>query len=643
MTDIRYCCCLWVAAALLWLAPQASGRGKPVSIHVDVPQAAPDWALLERQLIETMNSAGKAFVKTYTLPDGALRWKERYEGGMNSSDDAYEAFRGYSLHYILGGSRELDTLHRRVWEGITRQFSRYGQIYREFDGNWDWMHHGEGYVSLYPMGMADPRDARFRERSERFAAMYIGEDPEAPNYDPELKLMRASMNGSRGPKMVWSKRDWIPTNANLVYYHLPFDDIPGVSSSTGWINDHPENDQFASIVKVMSDRMAKGDVPINLTAAPLVANAFLYTGAGKYRRWITDYLGKWIELTEENHGIMPDNVGLSGKIGEYNDGNWWGGYYGWKWVRGGTDIVLASLTAAKVAFLLTGWKDWFELPRGQMAVMRSRGKVVAGVPTVPIRFDNDNGWHHFVPETSAPYVNLWQMTQAQQDWRQVERLAEAQIARGELRDVHLRWAYYLKGRDPDFPEDAFRSDLRYVQNKLDRILNEHGDPETWFDAKWLVLDPMPTDNLVRLTIGGIPVHKRGEMLHARLRYFDADRREPGLPQGVSALVTGIQEDVVELDLVNTNLFERRRVIIQAGAYGEDRIEEVTYRRARDRQSARQRSRLDAATEDETLPVGRSHVLVEMSPGAGSHLRIRVSRHADTPSYEFPWRRGGEKQ
>ena len=32
----------------------------------------------------------------------------------------------------------------------------------------------------------------------------------------------------------------------------------------------------------------------------------------------------------------------------------------------------------------------------------------------------------------------------------------------------------------------------------------------------------------------------------------------------------------------------------------------------------------------------------MSPGAGSHLRIRVIRHADTPSYEFPWRRGGEK-
>ena len=174
------------------------------AIRADLPRAAPDWAVMERHLIETMDRAGVEFFNTYTLPDGSLRWKERYEGGMNSSDDAYEGFRGFSLHHVLGGSKNLDTLHRTVWEGITRQFTRYGQIYREFDSNWDWMHHGEGYVSLYPFGMADPLDARFRERSVRFAAMYTGEDPEARNYDPQLRLMRASMNGSRGPKMQWT-------------------------------------------------------------------------------------------------------------------------------------------------------------------------------------------------------------------------------------------------------------------------------------------------------------------------------------------------------------------------------------------------------------------------------------------------------
>ena len=631
MSSFRIWYGLIVAAALsMPLVAAAPPADEPVTIHASIPQSAPDWALLERELIETMDRAGEEFYKTYVLPDGTLRWKERYEGGMNSSDDAYEAFRGYSLHYILGGSPRLDKLHRQVWGGITRQFSRYGQIYREFDSNWDWMHHGEGYVSLYPMGMADPHDEKFRDRAVRFAAMFTGEDPEAPNYNPDLKLMRASMNGSRGPKMEWRKRDWIPTNANLVYYHLPFDDIPGVASSTGWINDHPDNDQFAAIVKVMSDRMAKGDVPINLTSAPLIANAFLYTGDAQYRRWVTEYLGKWVELTNQNSGITPDNVGLSGQIGEYNDGNWWGGYYGWKWVRGGTDIVLASLTAAKVAFLLTGETHWFDLPRSQMGVMRDRGKVVDGVPMVPIRYDNDRGWNHFVPETSAPYVNLWHMTQAADDWKQVERLAEARKAKGDVRAADLRWAYYLKGRVADFPAEAFRNDLRYVKTKMDHILNEHGDPETWFDAKWLALDPMPTDNLVRLTIGGVPVHKRGEMLHARLRYFNGKLRRPGLPQGVSSLITGLGEEFVDVNLVNTNLFEQRQVIVQAGAYGEDEIEEVMYRGDR-----------EAAAEADTLRIGSSYLQVTMEPGAGVHLRLRTRRHAYKPSYEFPWLRGGE--
>jgi hypothetical protein len=156
---------------------------------------------MQRRLIGALDQAGEEFVRRYARPDGTLAWKERYEGGMNSSDDAYEAFRFFSLHYALGGSKNLDKQHRHVWEGITRMFTRYGNIWREFDSNWDWMHHGEGYTSFYTFGLADPTDAKFRDWSRRFAAMYIGEDPEAPNWDPERKQMRAVMTGSRGPKI----------------------------------------------------------------------------------------------------------------------------------------------------------------------------------------------------------------------------------------------------------------------------------------------------------------------------------------------------------------------------------------------------------------------------------------------------------
>ena len=157
------------------------------TIRCDVKMAPPEWALLERHLIDVLDGAGVEFYNTYIQQDGTLRYKERYESGMNSSDDMYEAFKGFSLHTALGGSEELDRLHRQAWEGITRQFTRYGQIYKEFDSNWDWMHHGEGYIDFYTLGMIKPDDNLFVDRSKRFAAMFTGDDPEAQNYDPKLK------------------------------------------------------------------------------------------------------------------------------------------------------------------------------------------------------------------------------------------------------------------------------------------------------------------------------------------------------------------------------------------------------------------------------------------------------------------------
>ena len=613
-------------AVCLFAARAFSAEPSFVTLQADLPQAAPEWALLERDLIDQLNRAGEVFVDTYARPDGTLRWQERYQGGMNSSDDAYEGFRGYSLLHALGGAKKLDELHRHVWNGITKQFTRYGQIYREFDSNWDWMHHGEGYVSFYPFGLADPHDKLFRERSIRFAAMYTGEDPEAPNYDRELKIIRASMNGSRGPKMEWTKRDWTPTNANLAYYHLPYESIPGVDSTSGWINDHPDNDQFARIVKAMSDGMARGDVPINLTATPLIANAFLYTGEQKYVEWVKDYVGGWVERTARNGGITPDNVGLSGEIGEYNGGNWWGGYYGWRWVRGGTDIVLAAYTASKVAVLLTGDRKWFDLPRGQMQVMSSKGKIDKRGWTIPIRYDDKQKWHYFVPEPAYPAVNLWAVSQSQKDWAHVERLAAARG--GAKGDDDLGWAFFLRGRNPGYPAEALRSELRFVQRQLAQILDEHGDPETWYDAKWLALDPIATDALVRLTLGGPPVQKRGEMLHSYVRYFDLDGRGPGLPEGVAALVTRLADAEVDLQLVNTNLFETRRVVVQAGAYGEHRFGQAKWTRSSEEQTP----------EERTAAVNGPAFVVELAPGAGTMLRLGIERWVNTPSYRFPWER-----
>ncbi|MCP5119277.1 MAG: hypothetical protein GY953_51400, partial [bacterium] len=496
--------------------------------------------------------------------------------------------------------------HRWVWDGITRQFTRYGNVYREFDSNWDWMHHGEGYVDFYTFGLVVPGDKKFRDRSEGFAAMYIGEDPLAPNYDPEHNIIRAVMNGSRGPKMRWTTRDWIPTNANLVYYHLPYDDIPGVESSTGWIND----ETFAIIVKTMSDRMATGDVPINLTVTPLIANAWLYTGDEKYKRWVLRYLEGWVERTSANDGVTPDNVGLSGQVGEYTNGNWWGGYYGWKWPRGGLDIVRAELTAAKVALLMTGDAKWLDLPRSQMEVMRREGRVDKGVYLTPARY-GQQGWHHYKPEQSYPYVWMWAVTHDERDWRNIERL------RSNPGSGDIDWAMYLRGRNPDYPVEAMTADLRFIESRMRMVRNEHGDPETWVDSHWSSRNPVRTAALERLTMGAVPVDLRGEMLHARLRYFRTDG-EAGLPADVAALITGMEDQRVDLELVNLSLLEPRSLIVQGGGYGEHLITSVQ-------------------ANGDTTTVDRPYFRVNLEPGAGARLRLHIERYRGAPSYTPTWK------
>ena len=65
----------------------------------------------------------------------------------------------------------------------------------------------------------------------------MGEDPSAPNWDPERKLIRSPINGSRGPRFENSAEDWVTHRPVLADYPLPYDDIPNVSDSSAWLDD----------------------------------------------------------------------------------------------------------------------------------------------------------------------------------------------------------------------------------------------------------------------------------------------------------------------------------------------------------------------------------------------------------------------
>ena len=66
-------------------------------------QTPPEWAVLERELIDKINDAAPKVLKKYTRPDGTLYWPNHPEfQSFDGLDDAYESFHNWPLFYMLG-------------------------------------------------------------------------------------------------------------------------------------------------------------------------------------------------------------------------------------------------------------------------------------------------------------------------------------------------------------------------------------------------------------------------------------------------------------------------------------------------------------------------------------------------------------
>jgi hypothetical protein len=589
------------------------------TIDITTPVAPPRWALMERHLFDLMHEAAVDFVKRYTRDDGTLVWRDAWPG-MDGSDDGYESFFNFALFYILGGDEEIHRIARKEWDAVTRQFTRYGQVHKEFDAYYDWMHHGESYIYIYYLGLADHTVAKDRARALRFAGLYMNEDPEALNYDFEHKRIRSPINGSRGPRFINSAEDWSTHREVLSHYPLPFDDIPGVTDSKAWVDDK----LFPNILEAMNRRMMQSDVPQNLACTSLMLNALMYTGDEKYRTWILDYTDAWRQRIRDNNGIMPDNVGPSGKIGEHMDGNWWGGYYGWKWPHGFFTIIEPTTIAAENAYLLTGDASYLSMPRSQLDLVTGMEQVKDGKRLVPTKHDQ-RGWYAYQPLRPTYHVHLWNVSQSKEDWRRLESVRgdDDWLTVGDFRTKgdyghEAPWVRFVTGHHPDYPEKILAVTYSQVRQRMQRIAADHTDPKTWDVHHWQELNPVVLEGLVQLTLGGPQPLYHGGVLHCRVRYFDPQRRRPGLPPDVAVLVTRIEPERTTLQLVNTSPSHAREMIIQAGAFGEHSFSSV--------------KTVDGKTET----IGGRHLRVRLAPGAGGRLVLGMKRYVNPPAYGFPW-------
>ena len=119
--------------------------------------------------------------------------------------------------------------------------------------------------------------------------------------------------------------------------------------------------------------------------------------------------------------------------------------------------------------------------------------------------------------------------------------------------------------------------------------------------------------------GGLPLGRAGELLNARLRYFDPERKRAGLPDDVGALVSEMTSAKTAVTLVNMSATTSRTVVVQGGGYGEHAIEQIEI-------------------AGKSTPLGGNAFSVMLAPGSGAKLTLTMKRYANAPTVKFPWDR-----
>jgi hypothetical protein len=577
-----------------------------LTIVVTDPVPPPYWALLERELLQAQTVACCEFYDHYFDERGYLECVPRW-GGDDGPDDAAENLLNWTMLHALGAPDVILELYKKGWEGHLRQYTeaktvevplaREGMYYKEFPTMFDWFHHGEGYSAFSLQGLSDPDDYKLRARMKRYAGFYMGKDPQAPNYDPEHRVIRSMMNGSRGPLMRKATGlDWAGDPIEV----------------TGRFRlGHGERSYQEMVDHFKDYNDVVGDHPLNLGATTLAFHAYALSGEDEYRDWVLEYVGAWVERTEANGGLIPTNVGLDGTLGGACDGKWYGGVYGW----GFTVVVpqtgeLAHRTSFYTrcpygfgnALLLTGEQRYVDLWRRVIDLVNAQSVVIDGQTMYP-RCYGDQGWYNYQPtpfDVRALEVYYWSMDRADRD-----------------RVPGNPWIAYLEGERPDYPVEALQEALATVRRKVEWMRQDTTTPDTRLSDDMNRINPATTEALTQLMLGGLPTGRVGYPLHCRVRYYDPARRRAGIPEDVAALVEGMTADRVTLTLVNVNQVEGRSVIVQGGAYAEHQIENVT-------------------VGTDTVAVGGPCFTVDLAPGAGRRITLHMTRYANRPTLAFPW-------
>lgn len=578
----------------------AAGPGRP-RITASVPcLAPPEWALSERALFALLDEGWRRFAELYARPDGSLRYNGRLST-RDGADDFLEVFFNWPQLYLLGGADDLLDAAAKHWHGVVGQLTELRMFREEFEAGYDWFHLGESMLFFYGLTMADP--ARWRDRAMRFADLYV--DPRHGNYDPSLRIVRAPHNGSGGAREGLADTPsypWLPHEAQA--YGFPLD----------WLiadgNPVPPLDEDPRLGAEMQVRLGRGDVIGNMAIGGLVLNALLVSGEPRYADWLATYVQAWQKRAADNGGLVPDNVGADGVVGSQLDGRWYGGHYGWSWPHGLYSVGQAVLVGAMAAALANSDDSYLNLPRQVLDTVIRHGRQMrltdsdssirrrwlahlgpaADMETLLVPYRHgDRGWFDWNPVQMSVPMALWHHTGAPADRERLDALRRASgYAWSDVRAFRDKeeagheepWYAYLAGDNPGYPAAGLaaaqaqaRRRLALMERLAGQAVSEPGI------HRWQDLNPVVTEVLTQLTWGAPQVIYNGGIAQARLRYYDAGRRRPGLPPDVAALVTSIDPAATTVTLVNLSGTRSRAVVVQTGAFAEHDIASARYETA----------------------------------------------------------------
>ena len=603
-----------LAVAACGTATPAATAGSGSTVTIDSPMTAPKWAQMERQLLAENVPAAREFFQKYFDDRGYLLCFVRW-GANDGPDDAFENFNYWPELHALGAGDEIVQMYLKGHEGMIKQYTEAktgkgvpagmdGMYVKEFSALSDWQHHGEGLQLFNRMALSVPADPKYLERVRRFAGLYMGEDPDAPNYDPKHNIIRSMMNGSKGPLLrKATSMEWVGE---------PFD-MSGFDALHGERNF----DEFLAHYQEYHDVV--GDHALNLVATTLPANAYFATGDQKYKKWVITYVDGWLDRMKQNNGIIPTFVDLDGKIGGPS-GKWWGSAYGWGFSpvnpvtnrRENRNRMERPIIGLNNALLLTGDQKYIDAWRNMMNAVNANARTVDGKTQYPTMYGLDlatdprstkPGWYGWRDRPwNVGAFEVWYFSQKPEDLARVEKNP---------------WAEYLQGRNPSYPETAMAEDLAIIKRRVEGIRKDQSKPDKRLADNMLDLNPVKTTALIQLTQGGMEPDRRGNLVNSRLRYFDPARKRAGLPEDVAALVSEMSDTGTVVTLVNVSTTTPRTVVVQGGAYAEHIIESVDW-------------------NGKTIPVGKANFSVTLNPGAGGKLTLKMKRYAGDATVKFPF-------